>query len=104
MPATNRATMSTRLALDLRGRLRNFRLAPSRGLVALFEAIINSVHAVDAARRSGGRIAIDVVRSGQQEMTLGEDGDLSLAPITGFRIRDNGIGFNEENYKSFQTS
>lgn len=98
------SAMSKRLALDLRGRLRNFRLAPSRGLVPLFEAIINSVHAVDAGGRSGGRITIELIRDAQQEMALGDDGDGSLAPITGFRVRDNGVGFTDENYESFQTS
>lgn len=93
----------TSLALDLRGRLRNFRLAPSRGLVPVFEAIINSIHAIDAAGRSRGRISVELMRTTQQEMSLG-DGEASLAPISGFRITDDGLGFNDENYQSFQTS
>lgn len=96
--------MSKKLSLDLRGRLRNFRLAPSRALVPLFEAIINSIHAVDATGRSDGRISVELLRDAQLEMALSDDAEASLPPVRGFLIRDNGIGFNDENYASFQTS
>lgn len=95
--------MSTGLALDLRGRLRNFRLPAYRALVPVFEAIMNSVHAIEASNRLTGRITVEVLRtSRQQELSL--DDPSTRAAITGFRISDDGVGFTDDNYNSFCTS
>lgn len=89
---------------SLSGRLRNTNLPKTNVLYPLFEAVINSIHSIDE-RVDGqkditindGQIKIEVLRSGQTSIT-NEKSD-----IVGFKITDNGIGFNEANYNSFQT-
>jgi hypothetical protein len=85
---------------NLGGRIRNLSLPASakNSLIPLFEAVSNSIHAVEA--RFGdkdaplqGIIRIDIVRRDDAE-----------SHITGFVIKDNGIGLNDENMKSFRTS
>lgn len=91
------------LKTSLNGRLRNTHLPKSDALFPLFEAVVNSIHAIDdrIASEEGFRIEdaiikVSFVRSAQQ------NADGSLPPITGFIIEDNGIGMNADNYDSFQ--
>lgn len=87
---------------DLHGRIRNLSLPPSaiNALIPLFEAVSNSLHAIEARfgvdASSRGLITVELQR---QEMSDGSEGG-----VTGFVIRDNGIGLNDENMKSFRTS
>jgi hypothetical protein len=91
------------LDTNLHGRLRNTTLPASNGLLPLFEAVVNSVHAIEDAGLSveKGRIVVQIMRSGQ----TGFDGFglESRGEITGFKVTDNGIGFNDANMKSFMT-
>jgi hypothetical protein len=88
------------LKVDLRGRVRNMRLAPSNALFALYEAVVNSIHAIlDGPEPQKGRIAIRILRD---QMTLGGKSD--PGPVTGFEIHDNGIGFEPENFEAFSYS
>lgn len=79
---------------DPSGRIANISLAPNpkNSLFPLFEAIMNSIHAIEDRfgkdRLSFGNIAIYVIRN--------DEGDCE-----GFRIEDNGIGFTPDNLKSF---
>lgn len=90
---------------NLRGRLRNTPLPRSHGLLPLFEAVVNSIHAIDEVGRTDGRIVVEIVR----EMTLHLDeqkirkGVVPVENILGFHITDNGCGFNDENMLSFET-
>lgn len=91
-------------SISLRGRVKNFNLPKNQPLIPLFEAIVNSIHAIEERRRTDcdfkGQIQIRIVRDGQ--MSLIESGELS--PINSFEITDNGIGFNEANFASFLES
>lgn len=84
-----------KLELDLRGRLRNFKLPASRALVPLFESIVNSLRAIDEAGDAQGSITIEVIRSGQTALDLVNQTPV-LGPITGFKIIDTGIGFDND--------
>ncbi len=91
------------LKTSLAGRLRNTNLPKSDALFPLFEAVVNSIHAIDDRIAADGtftlgnaHIKVSIVRSAQQNT------DGSQPPITGFIIEDNGIGMNSENYQSFQ--
>lgn len=86
---------------DVIGQVARLPLKPSEGnaLLPLFEAVSNSLHAInerfgDDGHAEKGRIDIDVLR------TELEDG---RTPVTGFIVRDNGIGLNKENFSSFCT-
>jgi hypothetical protein len=85
---------------DLKGRVRNLSLPASaqNSLIPLFEAISNALHAVETRfgdkAAQAGEVEVEVVRS---------DGNDDF-PITGFIIKDNGVGLNDDNMKSFRTS
>lgn len=91
------------LKTSLAGRLRNTNLPKSDALFPLFEAVVNSIHAIDdrieadeSFTMEDAYIKVSFVRSAQQNT------DGSQPPITGFVIEDNGIGMNGDNYDSFQ--
>lgn len=91
------------LKTSLAGRLRNTNLPKSDALFPLFEAVVNSIHAIDDRIEADELFTMDdafikvsFVRSAQQNT------DGSQPPITGFVIEDNGIGMNADNYDSFQ--
>lgn len=93
-----------KLSTDLQGRLRNISLPLQDSLLPLFEAVVNSIHAIDERKDidenftiEDARIAIKIVRDGDT-MDSSIKGDL-----VGFTIKDNGVGFTRENYESFQT-
>ena len=91
------------LHTNLAGRLRNTSLPKSHGLFPVFEAVVNSLQALEENDNllTGGIVTLEILRSSQVSSQLGDSGHLS--EITGFVIHDNGIGFNEENMESFET-
>lgn len=92
------------LKTSLQGKIRNLHHFKSEALIPLFEAVINSIQAIeDIGDLSKGIITIRIKRDLNQT-TLGLEGDDTLPNITGFEIEDNGIGFTDENLDSFQTA
>ena len=93
------------MEIDLRGRISiNTKLPLSNGLYPLFEAISNSIHAIEEAKEKNGLIEVEVVRLTPAAGLFDKDDLASNQPIVGFVIQDNGIGFTEANFNSFQTS
>jgi len=90
------------LNTSLKGRLRNTNLPKTNVLFPLFEAVVNSIHSIDSLLKINplleGAITIKVIRS-KQTSTSSE----TKSDIIGFEVIDNGIGFNSENFNSFQT-
>lgn len=93
-------TTTDRIGIDLKGRVNRLRLAERNMLLPLFEAIVNSIHAIEDTKNPKGEINIKLVRSSQSSIEF-ESGRLT-PEIIGFEIEDNGIGFNEDNYESFK--
>ncbi len=93
---------------NLQGRLRNTKLRYSSGLMPLYEAVVNSIHAIEEAGigNSDACITVHILRGQQQSLALldSSTGKSSTTKdaILGFRIVDNGIGFNDENMASFR--
>lgn len=91
--------MARTFSSNLRGKVRNFSLPKNRPLVPLYEAIVNSINAIDErAQKHGpfkGKIEVEVIR----ERTMFAESDKHT--VKGFCIRDNGIGFDEANMASF---
>jgi hypothetical protein len=86
---------------DVAGRIKNVSLAASKSLLPLYEAVVNSIQAIEDAGETNGHIEIAILRDnehlyGEQEPEIGE--------IVGFEVIDNGIGFNDDNYHAFETS
>lgn len=89
------------LQTNLKGRLRNTSLPKSHGLMPVFEAVVNSVHSIEEKGNSdNGKVVLRINRATQESLDFDAK---SLPPIVGFTITDNGCGFNETNFKSFET-
>ena len=97
------------LDTNLKGRLRNTSLPLSSGLMPLFEAVVNSIHAIEETNMllERGLIRVEILRKVKSD-EMGLDDSKRRRPdakgdILGFRITDNGAGFDTQNMKSFHT-
>ncbi|MBR8837146.1 MAG: ATP-binding protein [Stigonema ocellatum SAG 48.90 = DSM 106950] len=89
---------------NIAGRVRNLNLPLKKALWPLFEVVSNSIHAIEElGSTKKGKINITLDREGHDE-ALVSLGDVNQYFIKSFIITDNGIGFNERNYKSFLTA
>jgi len=94
---------------NLHGRVRNTKLPFSNGLLPLFEAVANSIHAIEEANlpTHEQQITVEIIREGQATMDFNQKhkrpGPEAKSEIKAFIVTDNGIGFNDSNMKSFQT-
>jgi len=97
------------LETNLQGRLRNTPLPASHGLLPLFEAVVNSIHSVDEAYRNRPelrKIRLEIVRAPHTpllENTTEYKRVAPLPPVEGFAVTDNGVGFTDQNLRSFET-
>jgi len=92
-------------SLNLSGRVKNFSLPRNKPLMPLYEALVNSIHAINARRNndagfSNGKIEIVVIRKDQ----LDKLDKTEIPAVESFKIIDNGIGFTERNMQSFLES
>lgn len=89
---------------NLSGRLRNTSLPFSHALMPLFEAVVNSIHSIEEISddMSIGKITVEIIRTAQSSISFDDEKDQS-ENIVGFKIIDNGIGFNDKNLESFET-
>lgn len=90
------------LHTNLQGRLRNTSLSKSHGLLPVFEAVVNSIHSIEenSSLATRGQITLELIRSSQASLELDTQ---ESREIIGFRIYDNGIGFDDANMESFET-
>lgn len=81
---------------NLEGRIRNLALAPSyeNTLIPLFEAVSNAIHSIQE------RFEEDWIEKGRIRVYVYHNDDGQ--PVS-FSVEDNGVGLNEENFKSFRT-
>lgn len=90
--------------LDIKGQLNNMRLSEAKALWPLFEAVVNSIHSIeDSPCKDCGEITIFA----QRDVGMHESYDKDKPPlerINSFTITDNGLGFTNENYTSFNTA
>ena len=92
---------------NLEGRVRNTSLPKSHALMPVFEAVVNSIQSIEDSPTTPKDcwIRILVHRSKDTESIEGhllEDSE-QIAPISGFTIEDNGVGFGEDKYAAFLT-
>lgn len=91
-------------SIDLPGRVKNFELPRTKPLMPLFETIVNSIYAIEERQQNEdkikGYINIEIIREPQMRVQT-EGIDSSINDITGFVVTDNGVGFDENNMKSF---
>lgn len=88
---------------DLEGRIDNLNWKPgSEWALPILEAVSNSLHATEYLDPKDRSIQITLVREGDAKLNLVTDKQKER-PIIGFRVEDNGVGFNAENFKAFST-
>jgi hypothetical protein len=85
---------------NVRGLVDRLELSPARAMMPLFEAISNSIDAIEERKQGllGHVIRIRLVSAND----LAEQGGDATLNIDGFDITDNGAGFNDVNLASFQ--
>jgi len=89
------------MQINVEGRIKNVNLPYSKPLYPLFEAVVNSIHAIEELNSQNGIIKIFIERDKSQGLLYD---NTEFYPIKSFRIEDNGIGFNEPNYNAFLTA
>ncbi len=90
-------------AFDIRGQLNSMQLAESKALWPLFEAVVNSIQAIeDSQNKNAGAITIYAKRVNSGQQTMEQKGPLEK--FESFSITDNGTGFDTPNYNSFLTA
>lgn len=86
--------------INIKGRVKNFVLPENKSLIPLFEAVVNSLQAIEERKKVcsfEGKISIIIER----EETIFDE---VIGHIENITIIDNGIGFNEDNFNSFLES
>jgi len=88
------------MLIDIKGKINEKRLSYANTLLPLFEAIVNSIQAIeeDSATQTG-IIEITLIRLSQRKMEFANQ--TGSPAIIDFVVRDNGIGFTEKNFESF---
>jgi hypothetical protein len=94
------------LRFTIANKVRNIKLFQTQKLIPLFEVISNSLNAISKAKKShllktNGSIHIKIIRNGDEEL-LKVLSDIDKYPINSFEIEDDGIGLNDDNFKSFK--
>jgi len=86
---------------DVAGRIKNMSLGASKPLLPLYEAVVNSIQAIEDAKPPHGEIHIQIIRDTAH---LLRESAPDLGDITDFIVSDNGIGFDDNNYAAFETA
>ena len=97
----------TFLKTDLEGKINNLPHFKTEALFPVFEAIINSIHAIEERKSTDkGEIIVRIIREKGVQSTLEEKAEdkREERKIKNFEIEDNGIGFDDKNYESFCTA
>lgn len=81
--------------------IETLKLPQTKALYPLFEAVSNSIDAIEERKPENGTIIITIERLAQG--LLEEDGEENreLLPIQNIMIEDNGIGFRDANFEAF---
>lgn len=91
------------LQIDLAGQVNSIRLGNAKALLPLFEAVVNSIQSIEEAGIADGLIEVTIRRTGLLLQTDVTDNQF-LPDIVDFEISDNGVGFTEKHFRSFETS
>ena len=89
----------TAVKISLEGRLRNTSLSAKDGLMAVKEAVVNSIQSISESGCTDGRVSVCIHRIKNPELNGLESAGRS--PIDRVTITDNGEGFNQKNYEAF---
>lgn len=97
----------TFLKTDLEGKINNLSPFKNEALFPVFEAIINSIHAIEERNSpERGEITVRIIREKSVQASFDENSSdkKEVSVIKNFEIEDNGIGFDKKNFDSFCTA
>lgn len=86
------------MEMNFKGLVNLHTLPVTLPLLPLYEAVINSIQSIEDAKIDNGRITITIERESQRSLFSNWETD-----IENIIIKDNGIGFTDDNYNSFNT-
>jgi hypothetical protein len=93
---------------DIVGKIRNTDLPKTRPLYPLFEAVSNAIHSIEDSKNGKGFINIVLFRALDNSLfnniEVVNSEIISTMPYNDIVVEDNGIGFDDNNYDSFQTA
>ncbi len=86
---------------SLVGRVNNLSLPAYKGIHTVFETIVNAIDSIEESElKYDGKIEIFFERVSQIDIDTERE---SIEPIHSIHFSDTGIGFNAQNYSSFET-
>jgi hypothetical protein len=91
------------MRIDVSGQVRQMHLPANKALLPLFEAVVNAVEAIAERNTGDGLITITIHREPTLFDDASQDSSL-LSDIVGFDVTDNGVGFTDRHFNSFDTS
>jgi len=86
---------------DFVGRVANLILQKSDALIPVYEAISNSIQAIEETKERCGQIVIHILRDTAQKLMNDSE---ELPQVIGIEIEDTGVGFIEANFEAFCTT
>ena len=86
--------------INFKGLVDLHNLPTSEPLLPLFEAIVNSVQSINQGKVKDGQITIYIEREKNKNFLKCGEWETDIENII---VTDNGIGFTDENYESFNT-
>ena len=92
------------MTVNVAGQVAQIKLGQNKALWPLFETVINSIQSLEDTDTEQKQITIEALRNPNVQMRLNADGTKVEEPsrFEQFIVTDNGNGFNEANFKSFQ--
>jgi hypothetical protein len=89
------------MKVDLTGKIKETQLPRAKALLPMFEAVVNSLQAIEDARAlTGIQTPVIEIIVNREAMLTGHESD---GEVIGFVITDNGVGFGSTNLNSFFT-
>lgn len=91
------------IVVNIAGQVGQIKLPTTKALWPLFETVINSIQSLEDSNVKNKKIEIEALRSMNSQVKMDNYGNKSQEPIhfEAFTVKDNGNGFNNENYSSF---
>lgn len=82
------------MKVDIKGRLLKYGLKDKDCIMAVYEAVVNSIQA------KSKNIFVEIIRN-KVPTQMNMDNENNLEPVKDVIITDNGVGFTKENFESF---
>src|SRR5687768_3833142 len=98
------------MEMPVKSKVEEISLRPYEFLLPLYEVIVNSIISINHKKSTEkGLITIQLERESpdglfKEELIVDKNGEMLPAHISSITVKDNGIGFNDENFRSFTTA